>query len=159
MSIVQELTSTPGACCFFPCCQFILVTRLRVLDSRHGAHHGSRKSHVFISSHIIKGPAHAYEHSLDIFSIQETKSWDFPNLELPGYVCDGCRCGFATLLVSERFCTLERSWKFEERCTTILFGTTLVMTVYAPESGKSTEMYDAFFFSSVLKVLKERTSW
>ena len=27
-STVQELTSTPGACCFFPCCQFILVTRL-----------------------------------------------------------------------------------------------------------------------------------
>ena len=40
-----------GACCFFPCCQLFQVTRLCVLDFRHGAHNGSRKSHVFISSH------------------------------------------------------------------------------------------------------------
>ena len=25
---VRELSGTSGACCFFPCCQFILVTRL-----------------------------------------------------------------------------------------------------------------------------------
>ena len=104
-------------------------------------------AHVFVSSHIkekLLGPAHACEHSPVIFSIQETKSWDFPYLELPGYVCDGCKCGFATLLFSERFCAIKRSSKFGERCTTILFGTTLVMAVYAPASGKSTEMYDVF---------------
>ena len=48
---VREMSGTPGACCFFLCCQFNLVTRLRVLDLIHGAHHGSSKSHVFISSH------------------------------------------------------------------------------------------------------------
>ena len=41
------------------------------------------------------------------------------------------------MLVSEHFCILERSWKFEERCTAILFGTTMVMAVYAPDSSKS----------------------
>ena len=57
-------------------------------------------------------------------------------------------------LVTDQFCTTKRSWKFEERCTTILFGTTLVVAAYAPDSSKSTEMYDAFI-SSVLEVPRE----
>ena len=77
-----------------------------------------------------------------------------PNLELPGYVCYGSKSGFATLLVSEHFRTIKRSWKFEERCTAILFGTTLVMVVYAPDSSKSLEMYETCT-SNVVKVLRE----
>ena len=69
-------------------------------------------------------------------------------------VCYGCKSGFATLLVSEHFRTIKRSLDFEERCTAILLGTTLVMAAYAPASGKSTELYEAFI-SSVLKVLRE----
>ena len=99
----------------------------------------------------LLGPAHACTHTPAILSIQETKSWDVPYLELPRYVCYGSNSGFATLLVSEQFSTVKRSWKFDERCTAALFGTTLVMAVSAPDSGKSTEMYDAFI-SSVLKV-------
>ena len=102
----------------------------------------------------LLGPAHACTHSPTILSIQETKSWDMPNLELPGYVCHGSKSGFATLLVSEQFGTITRSWKFEERCTAILFGTTLVMAVHAPGSSKSLEMYEACI-SSVIKVLRE----
>ena len=71
----------------------------------------------------------------------ETKSWDVPSLELPGYVCYGGKSVFTTLLVSEQFCTRDQgSLKFEERCTAILFGSTLVMAVYAPNSSKSFEM-------------------
>ena len=48
--LAQEAIGTSGACCLcsFPCCQLILCTRLRVHDSRHAAHNGLRKSHVFI---------------------------------------------------------------------------------------------------------------
>ena len=35
-----------------------------------------------------------------VVSIQETKSWDVPNLTLPGYVCYGSEFGLAALLVS-----------------------------------------------------------
>ena len=51
--LVQEAVGTSNACCrcSFPCYQFILCTRLCVHDWRHAAHNGSRKSHVFISSH------------------------------------------------------------------------------------------------------------
>ena len=54
--LVQEAVGTSGACCrcSFPCYQPILCTRLCVHDSRQAAHSGSRKSHVFISSHTSK---------------------------------------------------------------------------------------------------------
>ena len=100
------------------------------------------------------GPAHTRTHTPAILSIQETKSWDVPNLELSGYVCYGSKSGFATLLVPKLFCTNKRSWKFEERCAPILFGTTMVMAVFAPDSSKSLETYEAFI-SSVVKVLRE----
>ena len=89
-----------------------------------------------------------------ILSVQETRSWDVPNLELKGFVCYGDKHGHPTLLVLEQFCTMKRSWESEERCTAILFGTTMVMTVYAPDSKKSLEMYKKCV-SSVVKVLRE----
>ena len=76
------------------------------------------------------------------------------NMELSGYVCYGSKTGFATLLVPKQLCTIKRTWKFEERCAAILFGTTLVMAVYAPDSSKSLEMYEACIWS-VVKVLRE----
>ena len=84
----------------------------------------------------LLGPVRMHARVPTIFSIQETKSWDVPNLSLPGYVWYGSKSGFATLLVSDQFCTIKRAWRFEERCTAILFGTTRVMAVYAPDSGK-----------------------
>ena len=82
------------------------------------------------------------------------RSWDVPDLELKGFVCYGNSHGHATLLVSEQFCTVKRSWECEERCTAILFGTTMVMTENAPDSKKSLEMYEECV-SSVVKVLRE----
>ena len=93
-------------------------------------------------------------HLLVIFSIQETRSWDVPNLELPGYVCFGSKFWLATLLVSEQFCKIRRSWRFEERCTAVLFGTTLVMAVYAPDCGNNLGVHETFIFN-VTKVLRE----
>ena len=44
--------------------------------------------------------------------------------------------------------------RFEERCAAFLFGTTMVMTRYAPDSSKSSDMYE-ICMSSVVKVLRE----
>ena len=38
-----------------------------------------------------------------IFCIQETRSWDVPNLEFPGYVCKCSKLGLATLVVSDQY--------------------------------------------------------
>ena len=111
-----------------------------------------------------------------LLAILETKSWDLANLELPGYVCYGSRSGFTTsfatlsldvdmcVLVANLgrniigFCTvlnkIKRKWKSEERCTAILFGTTVVMAVYAPVSKKSLGVYEECN-ASVVKVLRE----
>ena len=65
-------------------------------------------------------------------------------------MCHGSKLGFATWLVSDQFRTIWRSWKFEERCTAVLFGATLVMAAYI-----SWEMYETCI-SSVVEVLRER---
>ena len=49
--------------------------------------------------------------------------WDVPNLELLGDVCCGTKFGLATLMVLNLFFKIERSWRSEERCTAVLFGT------------------------------------
>ena len=100
-------------------------------------------------------PVRKRAHVPVIFSIQETRSWDVPYLELPGYICSGSKFGLATLLVSDLFCKNKRSWRFEERLTAVHFETTLVMAVCAPDCWKDLGMYEAFM-SSVTKVLLER---
>ena len=58
----------------------------------------------------LSGLVHACASSPAIHSVQETRSWDVPKLELPGYVCYGCKSGFAT-----SWCvptkTTSRSWR------------------------------------------------
>ena len=100
---------------------------------------------------------HTRKRTPAILSVQETKSWDVPNLELKGFVCYRDKHGYATLLVPEQFCTVERTWTSEERCRAILFGTTMVMAVYAPDSKKSLEVYEECV-SSVVKVPREGRS-
>ena len=102
----------------------------------------------------LLGPARVHAHVPVIFSFQESKSWDVTNLKLLGYVCHVSKFGFAMLLVSKQLGTTERAWRHEERRTAVLFGTTLVMVAYAPDSSKSMGMYEAFI-SSVFGVLRE----
>ena len=87
-------------------------------------------------------------------SVQETKTCDIPNLELKGFMCYGNKYGYASLLVSDKFSTIKRSRETEERCTAIPFGTTIVMSVYPPDSKKSLEMHEECI-ASVVKVLRE----
>ena len=60
----------------------------------------------------------------------------------------------ATLLVWDQFFKIKRLWRFEERCTAVLFGTTVVMAVYAPDCGKDLEVYETCILN-VTKVLRE----
>ena len=117
-----------------------------------------RSLDIFTMKEKLLGPALARTQTSTILTIQETKSWDVPNLELTGYVCHGGKSGFATLLVSDQFCTMKRSWNFEERCTAIPVGTTVVMAENAPDSSKSLEMFEDCI-SSVFKVLQEGRRW
>ena len=52
---------------------------------------------------MIVESLNARAHMPVILALQETRSWDVPNMELPDYVCYGSKFGLATLVVSDRF--------------------------------------------------------
>ena len=72
--------------------------------------------------------------------------------------CDADPGGLKTTMWSEvmksstadRFCKIQRSWRSEERCSAVRFGTVMVMSVYAPDPGK-----DEKFIKEVTKVLQD----
>ena len=103
--------------------------------------------HLFARAHLVV-----------IFSVQETKSWN-PELELPGYVCYGSNSGLATLILSDLFFTIERSWKFEERWTAFLFKSVLVMAVYAPNCKKEFDGHERFKKKSHQCLTRRTSSW
>ena len=82
-------------------------------------------------------PDFARAHLPVIFALQETRSWDVQNLS-PHRVCplSGSKPRPTTLVVPDRFGKTQRSWRSEERCIVVLFGSVMVMSVYAPDSGK-----------------------
>ena len=65
------------------------------------------------------------DRSVKMFLNPEFAGADFPmifssdeqTLNLAGFVLNGSKFGHATLVVSECFCKIRMSWKFEERCT------------------------------------------
>ena len=73
------------------------------------------------------------------FLLQETRSWDVENLGL--LVFYRSKFGHTTLVVSDRFCKIQRSWRSEDRCTSVLCGSAFVMAVSATDSGKDLERY------------------
>ena len=75
-----------------------------------------------------------------------------PIWSLKGLCVTVTKMRLASLLVSDKFSTIKRSWVTEERCTAILFGTTMVLSVLAPDSKKSVEMYEE---GSAVKVPRE----
>ena len=91
---------------------------------------------------------------LPSFLFRRPSPGNVPSLELPGYVCYGSKFGFATLLVSEQFCAIWRSWNFEEVYSNSLWDHPGGGSVCAPDSSKSLETYEACV-SSVTKVLRE----
>ena len=66
---------------------------------------------------VIKEKLFGLEHTRNgtpaILSVHETKSWDFPNLELKGFMCYGNKNGYASLLVSDKFSTIISRLFFE----------------------------------------------
>ena len=104
---------------------------------------------------VMKEKLLGFEHTRNgtpaILSVQETKSSDTFNLELKGWMSEGNKDGNASLLVSDKFSSIKTSWETEERCTAILFGTTMVMSVCAPDSKKSLEIYEECIASVVKK--------
>ena len=65
------------------------------------------------------------------------------------------KLGLATLVVSDQFFKIKRSWRSEKRCTAFHFsGSVFVMAVYAPDREKDLDVYETFI-GNVIQVLWE----
>ena len=75
-------------------------------------------------------------------------------------MCLNCSClgmcvmaanlGLATLVASDQFFEIMRSWRFEERRTAVLFGTVFVVALYVPVCKKDLDVH-ATFIKNVTK--------
>ena len=59
-----------------------------------------------------------------IHGLQETRSWDGEEMHVPGFVGYEDVSGLTTLIVSDRLCNVQGTWRSEERCAAVLFGFT-----------------------------------
>ena len=66
-------------------------------------------------------------------------------LELLDYVL----LGLATLVVSDQFFKIKRSWRFEERCAAVFFG-----AVFDPDYKKDLDEYETLIMN-VTRILRE----
>ena len=74
--------------------------------------------------------------------------------EMTGHVCHGSKLGLAALLVSDPFCKIKRSWRFEGEMYSGYLRNHSGDAVIASDSSKDMEMHEAFI-SSVIRVLRE----
>ena len=77
-----------------------------------------------------------------ILALQETRSWDGEEMHVPRFVVYENVSGLTTLIVSDSLCNSQGKWRSEERCAAVLFGFNIVMSVYAPDSGKDHEDHE-----------------
>ena len=59
-----------------------------------------------------------------ILALRETRSWDVEEMHVPGLVVPEYVFGLTSLLVSDRLCNVQRTWRSEEWCAAVLFGFT-----------------------------------
>ena len=78
------------------------------------------------------------------------------NLKLLGRVCHGSKSGLATLMVSNQFFKIKRSWRSErERGTAVLFGAVFVMAGLVLQTARRIlDVYETFILS-VANILGE----
>ena len=107
----------------------------------------SQFGHVTINFSHFK-PRKLVQRRTMILPLKETRSWDVDNLSMPGFVfVYGSKKGFHHALVSDRICNEQKSWKTEERCSAVLFGSVMVIEKDFEENEK--------FMAALVKEMQE----
>ena len=63
-------------------------------------------------------------------TLQETDHWQVSEMTFSGCVVYGCDHGKKAILCLQDVCQVRRSWESYERCTAILVGTMMILSVY-----------------------------
>ena len=80
---------------------------------------------------------HHILHELPCFYVlQETDHWTTSARNVPGYSVYGTDHGRTDILCPWEVNHFRRSWVDNERCTAILVGSTMLLSVYMPHSGR-----------------------
>ena len=75
------------------------------------------------------------ELSFFIYALQETDHWTTSAMNVPGFIVQGTGHGRKAILCQREVNHFRRSWGDNERCTAILVGSTMLLSVYKPRSG------------------------
>ena len=73
------------------------------------------------------------------FALQETDSWTTSAVNVPGYIVYGNDHGRTAILCPREVNHFSRSWADHERCTAIMVGSTMLLSVFVPHSGRDEE--------------------
>ena len=87
-----------------------------------------------------------------IIAMQGTSSWEVSRLKWKECAIFSSNTCSTALLFSKKISNVKHSWCSWGCCTAVLNGTKLAASVYAPDSGKSSEEYEVFIkeFRTVL---------
>ena len=88
-----------------------------------------------------------------LFALQETDNWIVAGLQVLGYVVHGCDHGKTAILCPGLACQIRRTWDSHERCTAILVGSMMILSVYMSHGGYDEENYIAEL--EIVKIIME----
>ena len=72
---------------------------------------------------------------------QETGNWTTSAMNVSGYIVYDNDHGRTAILCPPEVDHLRRSWADHERCNTIMVGSTMLLSIYIPHSGRDEEDY------------------
>ena len=80
---------------------------------------------------------HHILHDLRCFyALQETDHWTTSAMNVPGYIVYGTDHGRTAILCPREVDHFRRSWVDNGRCTAILLGSTMLLSVHMPHRGR-----------------------
>ena len=76
-----------------------------------------------------------------VFALQEIENWKVSEMNVHGFECSGWDAGRTAILCPIQLCQVRRSWESHERCTAVLIGSMMVLSVSMPHGGYDEEEY------------------
>ena len=87
---------------------------------------------------------HRFLHDFPFFyALQETDNWTISAIDVPGHIVYGRDLAKTAILCPRHANPFRRSWISHERFTAILVGSTMILSVYMPHSGRYEKEYIA----------------
>ena len=84
--------------------------------------------------------AHLHDYAC-FYALQETDNWATSAMNVPSYIVYGTDHGKTPIFCPREVRHFRRSWVDHERCTAVMAGSTMLLSVQMPHSGRDEEDY------------------